>query len=198
MHAQIKTVEHALGEPVTGCIVSGFYKSYVSQWNRLESIFAYGYHSPGNPPFEKPRWQYEYKAGLRKSPIWQRDGGVKQWVEEMPIALLSSQFPQTPPIFIKEPMVEAFFRQQGLREISIRQAREQLKDPEMSPENIDELMNIAFPQHFESCNAWKRPCEYKRLCFGADVDPLTIGYTLRQSHHQLEQEALDAASNNTV
>src|SRR3990167_10628813 len=40
VHAQIKTVEAHFKEPVAGCIVQGFYKSYVSQWNRLERIFC--------------------------------------------------------------------------------------------------------------------------------------------------------------
>lgn len=183
VHAQIRTVEAHLGEPVAGCVVQGFYKSYVSQWNRLESIFCYGYHHPGNPPFERPRWAFEYKAGLKKFPIWQRDGGVKQWVMEMPPALLSSQFPCTPPIFVKEEMVQAFFRQQGRREVAIRRARDQFTEtPDLR------LLDDVFPQHFESCNAWHRECPYRRLCFGAEADPLSIGFQLRQSHHQMEQE----------
>lgn len=190
VHAQIKTVEEALNEPVAGCIVQGFYKSYVSQYNRLESIFAYGYHHPGNPPFEKPRWAYEWKGGLKKAPVWTRDGGVRQWVAEMPPSLLATQFPQTPPIFVNERMVSQFFLEQGQREIEIRKAR--IVDPEDGHIYIDpEKMAALFPHHFESCNAWNRPCPYKRLCFGADVDPLSIGYQLRYSHHALEQQQFD-------
>lgn len=191
VHAQIKTIETALGEPVAGCIVQGFYKSYVSQWNRLESIFAYAYHKPGEPPFSKPIWAYEYKAGLRKSPIWQREGGVKQWVEEMPIPLLASQFPCTPPIFVKDRLVDAFFKQQGHREVQINDFMEQTHPDD---EGYDEMLGVVFPQHFESCNAWSRPCSFKRLCFGADVVPLSIGYTLRHSHHELEEQALNESS----
>ena len=189
VHAQIRTVETHLGEPVAGCIVQGFHKSYVSQWNRLESIFCYYYGSPGNPPFEKAKVSYEYKAGLRKHPTWLLEGGVKKWVEQMPLALLASQFPQTPPIFLKEHLVEAFFRQQGIREVKIRTARELMhKDPDLTQSWMDEV----FPQHWESCNAWNRACPYRRLCFGSEVDPLTIGYSLRESHHTLEQESFDA------
>ena len=188
VHAQIRTVEEALGEPVAGCIVQGFYKSYISQWKRCESIFCYAYHHPGNPPFEKPKWAYEYKAGLKKFPVWQRDGGVKQWIAEMPMALLASQFPQTPPLFKNEMIVEKFFRQQGRREIDIRNYRS-FATGGVVPEDIHDR---TFPMHFESCNAWSRPCAYKRLCFGAPVNPLSIGYTLRHSHHDMEEDVLNA------
>ena len=186
VHAQIRTVETHLGEPVAGCIVQGFHKSYVSQWNRLESIFCYYYGSPGNPPFEKPKISYEYKAGLRKHPVWLLDGGVKKWVEEMPLALLSSQFPQTPPVFLRPELVEAFFRQQGYREIMIRDARELLET-----EQEEQVMDRLFPQHWDSCNMYNRPCPYRRLCFGAPTDPLSIGYEIRVSHHTLEQQELE-------
>lgn len=189
VHAQIKTVEEHLKEPVAGCIVQGFYKGYVSQWNRQESMLIYAYHHPGNPPWEKPRWAYEYKPGLKKYPVWQKEGGVKQWVAEMPLALLASQFPQTPPIFVKDELVEAFFRQQGLREIAIKSALNMDPYGEADQRTMDRL----FPQHFESCNAWNRPCAFRRLCFGAEVDPMDIGYTPRVSHHQMEQDAIDAS-----
>lgn len=195
VHAQIKTIEAALGEPVAGCIVQGMYKSYISQWNRCESIFCYFYGHPGNPPFEKPRVSYEYKAGLRKTPVWQKDGGVKQWVEDMPAALLASQFPQTPPIFLREHLVDAFFRQQGHREIQIREARASLLDGACT-ETPKGIMDIVFPQHWESCNAWNRPCEFKRLCFGAPCNPLEIGYQLRVSHHSSERDERSASSRN--
>lgn len=189
LHSACRAIEAQLGEPVTQVIVQGFYKSYVSQYNRLESIFCYGYHSPGNPPFEKARWAYDWKNGMRKAPTWQRDGGVRRWIEEMPPSLLASQFPQTPPIFVNERLVEAFFRQQGLREQTIRDGREWLKE---RPEDAEQIMDSIFPQHWDSCNMYNRPCPYKRLCFGAPVDPLTIGFTPRYSHHPLEQAEIDA------
>lgn len=181
LHSTCRAIEANLGEPVVSVIVQGFYKSYVSQYNRLESPFCYGYHKPANPPFEKAIWAHEYKYGLKKAPIWQREGGVKQWVDEMPVAILASQFPQTPPIFVNERLVEKFFRQQGLREMAIKSA---LK---LDPYNDHEAMDRLFPMHFETCNAYNRPCPYKRLCHGAPVDPLSIGYTPRYSHHPLEQ-----------
>ena len=100
--------------------------------------------------------------------------------------------------------MEAFFRQQGDREIQIRHARNEFyygfvegeggatDGTKLSDKDRQQILDINFPQHFESCNAWKRPCEYKRLCFGAEVDPLSIGYTLRHSHHQMEEDALNA------
>jgi len=125
---------------------------------------------------------------MRKSAVWQKDGGVKRWVEEMPPALLASQFPRTPPIFVNERLVDKFFKQQGRREIEIQEFAERTHPKD---ENFEDILDVVFPQHWESCNMYNRPCPYKRLCFGAEVDPLSIGYTPRYSHHPLEQQQLD-------
>ena len=187
VHAQLKAVERALGEEPAGCIVQGFYKGYLDRrYGRWESPFCYAYHSPGNPPFEKPKWALEYKYGLKKHPLWLKDGGVKQWINEMPLPMLASQFPRTPPIFIQERLIEEFFLQQGLREIEIKKHRAEHRQDGPLPLSF----HRTFPKQFESCNAYSRVCQYKRLCFGAPVDPLTIGYTQRYSHHPLEEEAL--------
>jgi hypothetical protein len=191
LHSTVRAVEAKLGEKVERVIVQGLYKSYVSQYNRQESIFCYGYHKPGTPPFNKEQWQYVYAAGFKKSPIWKREGGVKRWVEEMPINLLSQQLPQTPPIFVNNDLVDAFFRQCAVRERDIRDARNAII--EAGAEDSQGMLDTYFPQNFEACSpGWGTGCQYKKLCHGNLNDPLKAGFTMRYSHHQMEQDQIDA------
>lgn len=194
LHSTIKAIEHNLKEEVSYCIVQGLNKGYVSQYDRQESIFCYGYYKAGQPPFNKDVWQYAYKAGLKKDPTWTKAGGVKQWVAEMPEEILSQQFPQTPPILINHDLVDAFFRQQASREHEIRRTRLLLME---NPE-ATELLDAHFPQHFEQCSpGYGTGCQFKKLCFSGIADPLAAGYSLRVSHHDAEREQHDGLDNQT-
>lgn len=188
LHSSIKAVEATLGETVSQVIVQGLNKGYVSQYNRQESILIYGYFKAGQPPFQKDTWSYVYRAGLKKEPIWKREGGVKQWIAEMPENILSQQLPITPPIFINRDLVDAFFRQRAVREHDIRLARDWLLEHPDDKDMIDRF----FPQHFEQCTpGWGTGCSYRKLCHGNIQEPLAAGYELRHSHHQLEEDQLN-------
>lgn len=191
LHSSIRAVEATLGEPVTQVIVQGLNKGYVSQYDRQESIFCYAYHKAGQPPFQKDTISYIYKAGLKKYPVWQLPGGVKKWVEEMPENLLSQQLPITPPIFINGELVDAFFRQRATREHEIRHGREQIAYAKTN-ESAQAILDDVFPQYFEECSpGWGDGCQFRKLCHGKKVDPLTIGYSMRVSHHQIEEDQLN-------
>lgn len=190
VHSSIRAVEATIGEKITQVIIQGLNKSYVSQYDRQESIFCYGYFKQGTPPFTPDTWSYVYRAGLKKAPIWQRAGGVKKWVEDMPENLLSQQLPITPPIFINDGLVNSFFRQRATREHTIREARDMIDKlmEEGNTEFAQEILDRDFPQYFEACSpAWGDGCAYKKLCHGKQVDPLTVGYSMRHSHHEPER-----------
>ena len=189
LHSTIRAVERSIGETIQRVIIQGLNKGYVS-YEKQNSPFCYLYHKAGTPPFIKDIWSYEYKAGLKKYPTWMREGGVKQVVAEMPENILSQQFPQTPPIFINQGLVDSFFKQRAKREHAIRHARELLQVPGVETATI---LDEYFPQHFEECSpGWGTGCEFKRLCHGNVTDPLQLGFTMRQSHHQLEAEQIAA------
>lgn len=184
VHSTIRAAERLLGEKISQVIIQGLNKGYVS-YEKQNSPFCYLYHKPGTPPFVKDIWAYEYKAGLKRFPSWQREGGVKRLVEEMPDAILSQQFPQTPPIFINDDLVDAFFRQRAIREHEIRRGREEVL------ESITALDRY-FPQNFEACApGWGSGCDFKRLCHGKVTDPLQAGFETRVSHHEAERKQLD-------
>jgi hypothetical protein len=191
LHSTIRAVERSIGESIQRVIVQGMNKGYVS-YEKQNSPFCYIYHKAGTPPFNKDIWQYAYKAGFTKYPTWQRPGGVKRVVEEMPENVLSQQFPQTPPIFINQDLVDGFFRQRAKREHAIRHGRELLVKPGIDTATI---LDEYFPQNFEACSpGWGTGCDFKRLCHGNIKDPLQAGFVVRQSHHQLEADQIEASS----
>lgn len=191
VHSGIRAVEATLGHEVTGVVVQGLYKGYES-YGRQNSPFCYAYVRAGNPPFTQDQVRYDYAAGFRRQPVWERSGGVRLWVSEMPDEILADQFPATPPIFVKEELVNAFLAQTTIREMDIAQTMHLLANPGARGEDVTEesLINATFPQHFEACQpAWGRGCSFKRLCHGRVDNPLEQGYVLREPHHQPEAEA---------
>ena len=183
LHSSIKAVEETLGHPVTGVMVQGLYKGYES-YGRQNSPFCYAYVRPGNPPFSVEQVRYDYAAGFKRQPTWERPGGVRQWVAEMPEEILADQFPQAPPIFVKEELVEAFFRQTAVREAQIAAAVGMIAGGQ------DDILDAAFPQKFDQCQpAWGRGCSYRRLCHGHVLNPLEQGFKPREAHHQPEMDA---------
>lgn len=122
---------------------------------------------------------YEYKAGLKKKGVWEREGGIKRWVEEMPVALLSEQFPLTPPIFTKDHLVEEYLAQRACREIEIDMTNKLLATADEASKVM--VMRAGFPQRFNACQpGWGSACPFTRLCHGQQgVDPTEHGFMLK-------------------
>lgn len=185
LHSTIRAIEATIGEKVTGVIVQGLYKGYES-YGKQNSPFCYAYHRQGSPPFTKTETIYEYRAGFKRIPTWNLEGGVKKWVDGMSEEMLTEQFPQTPPIFVKDDLIDAFFAQRAVREREIDLALQMM---EFAPEAQYELLNTSFPQKFDQCYPYfGKPCSYVRMCHGNVRDPLSNGFEWRQGHHQLEVE----------
>lgn len=183
LHSGIRAVEQMLGETVTGVIVQGLYKGFVSS-GKSTSPFCYAYFKPGDPPFTKDKWSYTYVAGMKKYPVWEREGGVKKWVEEMPDAVLAEQFPQVPPIFVDNAMIDAFFRQRANREAQIQNAL-YLIEYDKEDGAPERRLDFVFPQNFSKCNpSFGYSCPFVKICHGHGVDPLMLGYQLRTNEHR--------------
>lgn len=187
LHSTCRAIEATKGVLPTGIIVQGLYKGYAS-YGKQNSPFCYAYMRGGNPPFTQKQVLYEYKAGFKRTPTWEMEGGVKQWIAEMPIDILTSQFPATPPIFYKDYEVKNFFAQRAVREMEIDMAMALLKDAD-DADVKQAILNTAFEQKFDQCYPFiGRPCQYLKLCHGDATDPLSKGYEFRQPHHALEME----------
>lgn len=192
LHSTIKAIEKTHGLTVDAIIVQGLYKGYES-YGKQSSPFCYCYKRNGHPPFTTDEYVYEYKAGLRRYPIWEIEGGIKKWIDEMPEVILADQFPQTAPIFIKDYLVEAFFRQRAVREHEIRIAMQILETAEKhgDEEHKTKILDSAFPQRFDQCTpSFGRPCPYIKLCHGQNIHPIDAGFIYRQPHHEAEVKEL--------
>jgi hypothetical protein len=194
LHSTIKAIKATKDIDVNQVIVQGLYKGFTS-YGKQSSPFCYGYFRKGQPPFTEDQLEYSYKAGFKRTPTWEMDGGVKGWIEGMPESVLSEQFPQVPPIFINDDMVNNFFKQRGFRENEIQLALGILESTE-DPDAFKNVLDVAFPQKFDSCSSYYgRECEFKRICFGNVDDPLTSGWEERIPHHQLELDEWSRVKN---
>jgi hypothetical protein len=190
LHSTCKAVEATLGRKVKGVIIQGLFKGFQS-YNKQSSCFCYCYRKEGVPPFLKEQINYEYKAGFKRYPVWELEGGTKKWVDEMPEAILADQFPQSPPIFISDKLVNRFFAQQSMRQREIELACQMLESAE--GEAKDAILDCAFEQHFSECTpSFGKPCGYRKICHGEVVDPLKEGWEYRTPHHELELEMFEA------
>jgi hypothetical protein len=186
LHSTVKAIQEAFGEPVTGVIVQGLYKGY-QNYGKQTSPLCYSYRRAGNPPLVEEKFRYDYLAGYRKFPVWDMEGGVKQWIEKMPTNILASQFPQAPPIFINEDLVNAFFRQRAVRETEIHDAMDLIQLTSVSDAEKKVEMDEVFGQKFDQCSpGWGHSCSCKKLCFSGIDDPLQAGFMWREPHHQPE------------
>lgn len=187
LHSSVKATEATLGREVVGVQIVGMYKGYES-YGKQSSPFCYAYKKAGNPPFTQDQVQYEYKAGFRRYATWELPGGVKAWVDGMPESVLANQFPLTPVIQVNDDLVNGFFRQRVVREATIQDA---VSDMIEFPDDTEQIMDTAFPQHFDQCVpsfGWE--CQYKKLCHGYVSDPLTEGFVPREPHHEAERKQL--------
>lgn len=188
LHSTVKAVHATKGRLPARVIVQGLYKGYES-YGRQNSPLCYAYVREGQAPFRNEQVGYEYKPGWNRRPVWERPGGIRAWVAGMPDNMLADQFPQAPPIFVNETLVDAFFRQAVMRETSIASASRLLAAPDAAGGD-QALLDRVFPQHFDQCTpAWGRGCAFKRLCHGNVEDPLTAGYEWRNPHHITELDA---------
>jgi hypothetical protein len=181
LHSSIMATEQTLGRRPSYVRIVGLYKGYES-YGKQSSPFCYAYKKSGNPPFTQDQVAYEFKAGFKRYPTWQLDGGVKAWINGMPENVLADQFPLTQPIMVNEDLVNSFFKQ--------RLAREQEIASFYGNEDIDRI----FPQKFDQCvPTFGKPCVFKKLCHGNVEDPLNDGFELRTPHHERELNTYDTA-----
>lgn len=186
LQSSIKAVEETLGTAPIDVSVIGLYKGYQS-YNKQNSVMCYAYKKNGNPPFTQDAIQYEYKAGFKRSPVWEMDGGVKAWVEGMPEGILADQFPMCPPIFVKDDLVNSFFHQVAYREHEILLATQMLEDAD--DETKQSILDCTFSQTFSECTPYiGHPCMFKKLCHGHVENPLEEGWMVRDGNHLLEKE----------
>ena len=187
LHSTCRAIKETLDIDISAVIVQGLYKGWQS-YGKQSSPFCYSYQRSGNPPFTQHETRYDYAAGFKRKPVWEQAGGVKSWVDSMPETILADQFPQTPPIFINDSLVDAFFKQRASREAEIAAALTVI-DASDDPTTAQSALDAHFPQRFDQCcPGWGKPCPYRVLCFGKITDPIDAGFIVRTPHHTPEAE----------
>lgn len=194
VHGTREAIKSTLGIDCTGVVVQGFYKGYES-YGKLATPLAYAYHRWGNPPFSQTETVYEYKAGYRRYPVWELEGGCKKWVDNMPSEVLMEQFPETPTIFPDPAYTRAFFAQRAIRELDIRFGRDVAKAAKDAGDlkSLESVLTVTFPQKFRECKQARRngECPMLHLCFGDIKDPLKAGMSPRTPHHKAEIDSME-------
>jgi hypothetical protein len=196
VHTGIKAAERKYGEPFDGCFVLGWYKGYKNSWdNTQNSVFAYGWMSPGAPGITDDRYEYKKPQkwkGWEKFPTSNFVDGLAPWIAAMPDQLIMEQFVRTPPIMMREDLVKDYLAQLKVHARQIRSFQESAADVEDDAE-ARELLNIYFPQSFNKCDpSWGRyHCPMQECCWSSATasDPLASGLYKKNeatSEHRLE------------
>lgn len=186
VHAACLAIEQTLGQACDRVIVQGLLKGTKS-YGKQGSPFCYAYKKFGQPPFSEDQVEYEYKAGFKRTPVWELEGGLKSWVGGMPENVLANQFPQTPPIFIKKELIHRWLNQRMGREVEVRMALDML---EANPEGAGDILDYTYPQRFDQCQPGfrnARPCPFKIMCFGEVMNPTQAGFILREEPTNVEE-----------
>lgn len=176
LHLGIKAIEEELQEPIAYAVVEARLKGDVS-YGRLNHPYVWAKVN------DKGEWfpAYETKAPLTYMPIWQYEGGVREWVKRCGEETAIKQFAQSRPIFCDARLVEEVVKARLQREETIREWR---SDGELG--NFSSL----FEMHTTKCSpVIGSKCPYLDACFNMAVgdDPIASGrYRTRVPHHELE------------
>lgn len=196
------------GEPLTWFQVQGLYKGSVREGVR-SSVFCYGWRNvtpserlePNPSRFFMGEVLYSFVGergrGWEKFPAHKFPGGVKAWVANMPGEVIDAQLPCTPPILIDDGLVEAWLRQEVLRQEEIAEGARLLNGTENLPEDVAlTILDTTFKQSFNQCDpAVGRACAFKAVCHNPAVaaDPVGSGKYVWRKLRSVEVEEEKAA-----
>jgi len=189
VHSGLRAAEQTLHIPLAGCLVLGLSKGYRNSYDGTQaSPFAWGWVRRGSPGVVPDQYQVErpksYK-GWEKFPTWTLTEGLGPWVQhiqhECP-QVLEGQYGLTPPILIRNELVEVF-----LREVRVHAARlRQLMGA--STEQYTDSLDDLFPHTFRACEpGFGSKCSYRDACWTPWIgeDPVGSGlYEERDTSHQ--------------
>ena len=188
LHSGVFAARATLRLPIEGAIVVGLYKGYADRRRegQRRSPFAYCWRTDDVPGVLAPKIAYEARRqkGWFLAPTWDLPIPFATYVREMPEGLLREQLPQTPPIFLREDMVETFFAQRAMRE-------ERLAEWHAAGAPASALDSL-FPQQFSQCSpGWGYSCAFADACWLPHIGaaPLESGsFVQRVPHHAPERD----------
>jgi hypothetical protein len=178
-HLGIAAYQEDTGKEVDYAIITGLKKGFEKD-GKLRHPYVWAYSDGAG------HYQEGWGRGLVLQPIWEKEGGLIQWVRELGPEVGLSQFPESAPIFLQNRLLDAVIAQTKRREgryEGIRQAEEAGPGSQAGE----------FEQRFTKCRpVFGSPCAYLACCHNATIgaDPLGSGiYRVRVPHHDLERIA---------
>jgi hypothetical protein len=141
-------------------------------------------HSWFYPNSENKSGKSALGRGWEPFNVWEMEGGVKRWVEMLESGGVQPECGDVLKAQVVTPV--EMFRDEG----EITEAIEEIKCQEGRINfALEGMLEMVFP-HARKCCDWMygETCEYKKLCWDAQVknDPLGSGlYQIREPHHEL-------------
>lgn len=186
LHSSMYAMRMSEGIDVERAIVIGLSKGYADKKKNLQrSPLNYGYVN--REYAMSPAYSYEYTRarGWEQFSTTDEFDDLSSWIANMPVPLLTEQFPQTGPIFCRDDIAKKWFRQQLIREAEVDTAA-QLLQTSTSVEEIETVLDKYFRQNFSHCDpAFGFSCAFQNLCWvpHVELDPLGSGQFIRYAEH---------------
>jgi hypothetical protein len=182
--SEMLSVEARLGEPVEAVVMELLYKGREYKGENTSPLVR-GF---ANSDTGEVSYEYQRGAKWRAVKAWEQPGGVKSWIDKMPLEVLQAQFTQTMPLMRDSGRIESLKRQWISEEQHWLRLGAVLSYAHHQSDN--ELDRLA-PQNFHHCHRFADyPCPYVRCCFGnGPEEHIANGfYVPRSAHHPQEFE----------
>lgn len=161
------------GIDIQDAIVVGLYKGYKDEKNStIKSAFSGGYVNREYSMIPSYSHERKYGKGWEQFSTYDEFPDLQPWVATMTEEKLSEQFPRTAPIFQRQDIAQAWFKQQMYREQEKAEGLELLKTA-LTVEDVTDLLDRYFRQNFSKCKPpFGYECKFQPLCWipfvGAD------------------------------
>ena len=183
LHTGMMLEKYAKGRDIRDGVVQTFYKGYKDKtklkWQR--HAFSHGYVNREYSML--PDYSHETKRakGWELFRTYDEFPDLSVWITRMRNRnpdIFSEQFGRTGPIFPREDIVQAYFKQRVYRAQEINEGIELLHKA-LTVEEVTDILDKYFPQNFEKCQPKYGGfnCEFRDLCWipWMGADPLGSG-----------------------
>lgn len=186
LHATAVATERVIGEAVGVCLVQGLYKGFSKDegfGKRFYHPFVYAYRKEGRAGIVPDQWSAKYKPGWDRVPTTEFEGGLRGWIDAATPEMVQAVFPASEPVTPSRRLVEAYFKQLELRELTIRAWHE-------AGRPLGALDSL-FPQNFSQCDEYgksRKPCQWRELCYNPTAQKFPLQFfQKREPHHDNER-----------
>ncbi len=182
LHSGMVLEKYANGREIRDGVVQTFYKGYKDKKLKTQRhAFSQGYVNREYSLVPDYSYTYQRSKGWELLRTYDEFSDLSVWIAGMRNKhpeILSEQLGRTGPIFPREDITKAYFKQRLLRAKEISEGVELLQKA-LTVDEINDILDKYFPQNFEKCDpkygGFK--CEFSNLCWikWQGADPLGSG-----------------------